>query len=154
MCVEPGEVMSSPALREASARMLKVTGGEWCRDDRIPMASGEDDSTTFLAWYFRVFPYRQKIGIYVIAVMNKERRESSKKKRKAPLWLVDPPHEMKALHAGTTGGPTSGAVKTVAASTAMPPTVALVSMAIGTPRLAGLDRTRHQGVLRWVRLTQ
>jgi hypothetical protein len=31
--------------------MLKVTGGAWCRDDRIPMATGEDDSTTFLAWY-------------------------------------------------------------------------------------------------------
>jgi hypothetical protein len=44
--------MSSLALQEASARMLEVTRGEWCRDDRIPMASSEDDSTSFPAWYF------------------------------------------------------------------------------------------------------
>jgi hypothetical protein len=29
MCAGPGEVMTSPDLRESSSRMLKVTGGEW-----------------------------------------------------------------------------------------------------------------------------
>ena len=36
MCVGPGEVMSSPELRETSSRMLKVTGGRWHRNDPIP----------------------------------------------------------------------------------------------------------------------
>jgi hypothetical protein len=50
-----------------------------------------------LAWYFKAFPYRKNIGAVVIAVMNKDRQESSKKKRKAPLWLVESRRETKAL---------------------------------------------------------
>lgn len=61
------------------------------------MASDKDDFTSFLAWYFKAFPYRKNIGAVVIAVMNKDRHESSKKKRKAPLWLVDSRRETKAL---------------------------------------------------------
>lgn len=53
--------------------MLEVTGGEWCRDDPIHMASDKDDFTSFLAWYFKAFPYRKNIGTVVIAVMNKDR---------------------------------------------------------------------------------
>jgi hypothetical protein len=78
-CTELREVMSSPVLREASAWMLEVTRGEWCRDDCIPMASGEDDSTSFLAWYFKVFPYKRNVGAVVTAVLDKDYQESPKK---------------------------------------------------------------------------
>jgi hypothetical protein len=36
MCAAPGETMSSPELRETSARMLKVTGGHRPRNVLIP----------------------------------------------------------------------------------------------------------------------
>jgi hypothetical protein len=62
--------------------MLEVTGGEWCRDDRIPMASDKDDSTSFLAWYFKVFRYGRNVGVVVTTVMDKDHQESSKNKRK------------------------------------------------------------------------
>jgi hypothetical protein len=74
-CAKPGEIMTSPILREASSQILEVTRGEWCRDDPIPMACGEDDFTSFLAWYFKVF----------LAWMLEDHQESSKKKRKALL---------------------------------------------------------------------
>jgi hypothetical protein len=35
-CAAPGETMSSPELRESSARMLKVTRGRWPRNVPIP----------------------------------------------------------------------------------------------------------------------
>ena len=35
-CAAPGEMMSSPELRETSMRMLKVTRGRWPRNDPIP----------------------------------------------------------------------------------------------------------------------
>jgi hypothetical protein len=35
-CTAPEETMSSPELRETSARMLKVTGGRWPRNVPIP----------------------------------------------------------------------------------------------------------------------
>lgn len=70
-CAEPGEVMTSPALQEASARMLEMTGGEWHKDYPIPMASGENNFTSYLAWYCNVFPYRWNISVVVIAMMDK-----------------------------------------------------------------------------------
>jgi hypothetical protein len=41
-CAAPGGRMSSPELRESSARMLRVTGGWWPRNVPIPRAAGED----------------------------------------------------------------------------------------------------------------
>jgi hypothetical protein len=35
-CAAPGEMMSSPELRESSTRMLKVTRGRWPRNVLIP----------------------------------------------------------------------------------------------------------------------
>jgi hypothetical protein len=48
-CAAPGEPMSSPELRETSARMLKVTGGRWPRNVPIPRAAVEDFFTSRLA---------------------------------------------------------------------------------------------------------
>lgn len=54
---EAREVMTSPVLREASVQMLEMAGGEWHKDDPIPMAYGEDDFTSFLSMFFKVFLY-------------------------------------------------------------------------------------------------
>lgn len=91
-CAESGEIMNSPVLCEASVRMLKTTGGEWHKDNPIPRASSKDYFTSKLAWFFRLFPYGHIIDVVVTTLMDKDRRESSKKRKalKAPLWLVDP----------------------------------------------------------------
>jgi hypothetical protein len=52
---------------------------------------------------------------------------------KAPLRLVDPHRETKALYASAIGGSKSGALKTTDASATMPLPVALVVMAARTP---------------------
>jgi hypothetical protein len=45
-CAPPGGRMSSPELRESSARMLKVTGGWWPKNVPIPRVAGEDFFTS------------------------------------------------------------------------------------------------------------
>ena len=58
------------------------------------------------------------------AVMDKGHQESSWKKRKAPLWLVDPCRETEVLRAGT---------KAVTTTAAMPPPATLIITAGGMP---------------------
>jgi hypothetical protein len=41
-CAALGGRMSSPELRESSARMLEVTGGRWPKNVLIPRVAGED----------------------------------------------------------------------------------------------------------------
>jgi hypothetical protein len=45
-CAVPRERMSSPELRESSARMQKVTGGRWPRNVPIPRAASENMFTS------------------------------------------------------------------------------------------------------------
>lgn len=132
ICTKPGEVMTSHVLQEASARMLEVTEAECCRDDHIPLASGEDDSTSFLAWYFKVFPDGQNVGVVVRAMIDKNRHEPTKKKRKALLRLVDPRCEMKSLCTIAAEGSKFGATEIVVAAVSMPPLMAWVVVAVGT----------------------
>jgi hypothetical protein len=73
MCAAPGGRMSSPELRESSARMLRVTGGWWPRNVPIPRAAGEDCFTSRMVRKWRVFPYGRNIAAVVSAVMDKER---------------------------------------------------------------------------------
>jgi hypothetical protein len=54
-CATPGGRMSSPELRESSARMLRVTGGCWPRNVPIPRAAGEDFFTSRMVREWRVF---------------------------------------------------------------------------------------------------
>jgi hypothetical protein len=70
----PGGRMSSPELRESSARMLKVTGGWWPKNVPIPRAAGEDFFTSRMVRDFRVFPYGRNIAAVVSAVMDKDRQ--------------------------------------------------------------------------------
>jgi hypothetical protein len=80
-CATPEERMSSPELRESSARMLEVTGGRWPKNIPIPRAAGEDFFTSRMARDLRVFPYGQNIAAVVSAVMNKDRQEAAQKRR-------------------------------------------------------------------------
>jgi hypothetical protein len=78
-CAAPGGRMSSPELRESSARMLEVTGGRWPKNLPIPWAEGEDMSTSRIARGLRIFPYGQNIAAVVSAVMNKDRVKTLRK---------------------------------------------------------------------------
>jgi hypothetical protein len=80
-CAAPGGRMSSPELRESSARMLEVTGGRWPKHVPIPRAAGEDFFTSRMARDLRVFPYGQNIAAVVSAVMNKDRQDAAQKRR-------------------------------------------------------------------------
>jgi hypothetical protein len=73
--------MSSPELRESSARMLKVTGGWWPKNVPIPRAAGEDFFTYRMVRDLRVFPYGRNIAAVVSAVMDKDRQEAAQKRR-------------------------------------------------------------------------
>jgi hypothetical protein len=76
-----GGRMSSPVLRESSARMLKVTGGWWPKNVPIPHAAGEDFFTSRMVRDLRVFPYGRNIAAVVSAVMDKDRQEAAQKHR-------------------------------------------------------------------------
>jgi hypothetical protein len=80
-CAALGGRMSSPKLRESSARMLEVTGGRWPKNVRIPHATGEYFFTSRMARDLRVFPYGRNIAVVVSAVMNKDRQEAAEKRR-------------------------------------------------------------------------
>jgi hypothetical protein len=55
MCAALGGRMSSPELRESSARMLEVTGGRWPKNVPIPRAAGEDFFTSRMTRDLKVF---------------------------------------------------------------------------------------------------
>jgi hypothetical protein len=80
-CAAPGGRMSSPELRESSARMLKVTGGWWPKNVPIPRAAGEDFFTSRMVRDMRVFPYGRNIAAVVSAVMDKDRQKAAQKRR-------------------------------------------------------------------------
>jgi hypothetical protein len=77
-CTAPGGRMSSPELRESSARMLKVTRGWWPKNVPIPRAAGEDFFTSRMVRDLRVFPYGRNIAA---VVMDKDRQEAAQKRR-------------------------------------------------------------------------
>jgi hypothetical protein len=107
----PGETMSSPELRESSARMLKVTGGRWPRNVPIPRAAGEDMFTSRLAREMKIFPYRRNVAAVVSTVMEKDRQDAPRKHR-AFARVGDPRREVKMARAS---------VKPAAPSAIMPP---------------------------------
>jgi hypothetical protein len=74
--------MSSPELRESSARMLKVTGGCWPRNVPIPRAASGDAFTSRMVRKWRVFPYGRNIAVVVSAVMDKDRQGLPKNGRR------------------------------------------------------------------------
>jgi hypothetical protein len=73
--------MSSPELRESSARMLRVTGGWWPKNVPIPRAAGEDFFTSRMVRDWRVFPYGRNIATVVSAVMDKDHQGAAQKRQ-------------------------------------------------------------------------
>jgi hypothetical protein len=63
--------MSSPELRESSARMMEVTGGRWPKNVPIPRAAGEEFFTSRMAHDLKVFPSRRNIAAVVSVVMER-----------------------------------------------------------------------------------
>jgi hypothetical protein len=104
-CVAPGGRMSSPELRESSARMLRVTGGCWPRNVPIPRAASEDFFTSRMVCEWRVFPYGRNIAVVVSAVMDKD-RQGAAQKRQAVVRLVEarPKRHQGAAKAAAPGG--------------------------------------------------
>jgi hypothetical protein len=72
-----GGRMSSPELRESSARMLEATGGRWPKNVSIPHAAGEDFFTSRMARNLKVFPYGRNIAAVVSAVMERDRQDAA-----------------------------------------------------------------------------
>jgi hypothetical protein len=93
-CVALGGRMSSPELRESSARMLEVAGGRWPKNVPIPRAAGEDFFTSRMARDLKVFPYGRNIAAVVSAVMEKDRQDAAQKRR-AIVRIADPLREAK-----------------------------------------------------------
>ena len=118
-CAAPGGRMSSPELRESSARMLEVTGGRWLKNLPIPWAEGEDMSTSRIARGLRTFPYRWNIAAVVSAVMNKDRQDAAQKRR-AVVRMADPMREAKRVR-GSAKAAASGSSKPVPAAKAAAP---------------------------------
>jgi hypothetical protein len=86
--------MSSPELRESSARMLEVTGGRWPRNVPIPRVAVEDMFTSRLAREMKIFPYGQNVAFVVSAVMDKDHQDATRKRR-AFTRVGDPSREVK-----------------------------------------------------------
>jgi hypothetical protein len=91
--------MSSPEHRESSARILKVTGGQWPRNVLIPRAAGEDIFTSCLACVMKIFPYGWNIAAVVSALMDKDRQDAAWKPQ-AFARVGDPSHEVKRARGG------------------------------------------------------
>jgi hypothetical protein len=122
-CAAPGGRMSSPKLRESSARMLRVTGGWWPRNVPIPRAAGEDFFTSRLVREWKVFPYGRNIAAIVSAVMDKD-RQGAAQKRQAVVRLHEarPKRQRGAAKAAAPGGgkPPLAAKSAVPASSKAP----------------------------------
>jgi hypothetical protein len=116
-CAAPGGRMSSPELRESSARMLKVTEGWWPKNVPIPRATGEDFFTSCMVRDLRVFPYGRNIAAVVSAVMDKDRQEAAQKRR-AVIRLPEA-RPKKARGAAKAAAP-GGSQPTLAAKSAGP----------------------------------
>jgi hypothetical protein len=122
-CAAPGGRMSSPELRESSARMLRVTGGWWPRNVPIPRAAGEDFFTSHMVHKWKVFPYGRNIAAVVSAVMDKDCQGAAQKRQAiVRLQEVRPKRQRGAAKAAAPGGgkPPLAAKSAVPASSKAP----------------------------------
>jgi hypothetical protein len=99
-CTTLGGRMSSPELRESSARMLEVIGGRWPKNVPIPHAAGEDFVMSLMDRDLKVFPYERNIAAVVSAVMNKDCQDAAQKRR-AVVRIADPRREAKRARGST-----------------------------------------------------
>jgi hypothetical protein len=115
--------MSSPELRESSARMLTVTGGRWPRNVPIPRAAIEDFFTSRMVREWKVFPYGRNIAAVVSAVIDKDRQGAAQKRQViVRLHEARPKRQRGAAKATALGGgqPPLAAKSAVPASSRAP----------------------------------
>jgi hypothetical protein len=145
-CVAPGGRMSSPELRESSARMLKVTRGWWPKNVPIPRASGEDFFTSRMVRDLRVFPYGRNIVAVVSAVMDKD-RQGAAQKRQVVVRLPEarPKRSRGTAKAAAPGGsqPTLAAKSAAPGSSRVPEAVKAGSASGTKPAPAGTAKARE-----------
>jgi hypothetical protein len=145
-CMAPGGRMSSPELREPSARMLKVTGGWWPKNVPIPRATGEDFFTFCMVRDLRVFPYGWNIAAIVSAVMDKDRQEAAQKRR-AVIRLLEarPKRARGTVKAAAPGGsqPTLAAKSAAPGSSKVPDVVKAAGAGGTKSALAGSAKARE-----------
>jgi hypothetical protein len=145
-CAAHGGRMSSPELRESSARMLKVTGGWWPKNVPIPRAAGEDFFTSHMVRDWRVFPYGRNIAAVVSAVMDKD-RQGAAQKRQAVTRLPEarPKKSRGTAKAAAPGGSQSTlAAKSAAPGSSRVPEAVKAASAGGTkPAPAGAAKARE-----------
>jgi hypothetical protein len=134
-CAALGGRMSSPELRESSARMLEVTGGRWPKNVLIPRAAGKDFYTSRMARDLKVFSYGRNIAGVVSAVMNKDRQDAAQK-RQAVVRLADPMREAKRAR---------GSAKTAAASSSSKPVPAAKPVVPGPSKASASAKTAVSG---------
>jgi hypothetical protein len=134
-CVALGGRMSSPELRESSARMLEVTGDRWPKNVPIPRAAGEDFFTSRIARDLKLFPYGQNIAAVVSAVMNKDRQDAAQKRR-AVVRLADPMCKAKRVR-GSAKAAASGSSKPVPAAKPAVPGPSKASASVKTVASGG-----------------
>ena len=118
-CAALGGGMSSPELRESSARMLKVTEGRWPKNVSIPRAAGEDFFTSRMARDLKVFPYRRNIAVVVSTVMERDCQDAVQKRR-AVVRIADPMREVKKARGSARAAASSSSKPVLAAKPATP----------------------------------
>jgi hypothetical protein len=118
-CAALGRRMSSPELREASARMLEVTGGRWPKNVLIPRAAGEDFFTSRMARDLKVFPYGRNIAAVVSALMERDHQDAAQKRR-AVVRIADPMREAKKARGSVKAAASGGSKPVPAAKPAAP----------------------------------
>jgi hypothetical protein len=111
--------MSSPELRESSARMLEVTGGRWPKNVPIPRATCEDFFTSRMARKLKVFPYERNIAAVVSTVMERDRQDAAQKCR-AIVRIADPMREAKRAQGNAKAAASGGSKPAPAAKPAAP----------------------------------
>jgi hypothetical protein len=138
--------MSSPELRESSARMLKVTGGWWPKNVPIPRAAGEDFFTSRMVRDWRVFPYGRNIAAVVSAVMDKD-RQGAAQKRQAVIRLPEArsKRSRRTAKAAAPGGsqPTLAAKSAAPGSSRVPEAVKEASTGGTKPAPVGAAKARE-----------
>jgi hypothetical protein len=145
-CAVPGGRMSSPELRESSARMLKVTGGWWPKNVPIPRSAGEDFFTSRMVRDWREFPYGRNIAAVVSAVMDKD-RQGAAQKRQAVVRLPEarPKRSRGAAKAAAPGGgqPTLAVKSAAPGSSRVPEAVKAAGDGGAKSALAGATKARE-----------
>jgi hypothetical protein len=101
--------------------------------------AGEDFFTSRLARDLKIFPFGRKVGVVVSAVMEKDRHDAQRKKRRAHVRLADPRREVKVARPS---------VKPTTSGVGMPPPTmpACGRRAPSPPRIAETTVVGAEGV--------